>query len=258
MNNQYGDINSLPPANVPAEWTDQPQEHEQQQEVVVEEQSVEPQQAPSLQSTSSSNEKNIRALREKAERAERLERERDEYFRRLQELEARSHQVQEQPKESEFTPNPDDLVEWKHVEKKIKKLEEQLQSYHQQTAATSVEVKLAQQYPDFNSVVSKENVETLRSLYPEIATTLNASQDLYSKAASAYTLIKKLGIYEDPSISADRIKAQTNASKPRPLASVSPQRGDSPLSRANAFANGLTDDLKQQLYKEMLEARKNY
>lgn len=36
---------------------------------------------------------------------------------------------------------------------------------------------------------------------------------------------------------------------------LSPQQGDSPLSKANAFANGLTEDLKKQLQKEMFEAR---
>ena len=38
---------------------------------------------------------------------------------------------------------------------------------------------------------------------------------------------------------------------------MSPQQGDSPLSRANAFANGLTPELRVQLIKEMEEARKN-
>jgi hypothetical protein len=56
---------------------------------------------------------------------------------------------------------------------------------------------------------------------------------------------------------ADRAAAQKNASKPKPLASVSPQQGDSPLSRANAFANGLTPELQKQLRQEMEEARKN-
>ena len=64
-----------------------------------------------------------------------------------------------------------------------------------------------------------------------------------------------MGIYREDNYSKDRDKAQSNASKPKPLASVSPQQGDSPLSRANAFANGLTDELKSQLRKEMEQAR---
>jgi hypothetical protein len=56
---------------------------------------------------------------------------------------------------------------------------------------------------------------------------------------------------------ADKLRAQKNAAKPKPLASVNPQQGDSPLSKANAFANGLTDDLKKQLRKEMEDARRS-
>ena len=67
-----------------------------------------------------------------------------------------------------------------------------------------------------------------------------------------------LHVFEKPdNYKTDRELAQKNASKPKPLASVSPQQGDSPLSRANAFANGLTNELKAQLRKEMEEARKN-
>ena len=53
-----------------------------------------------------------------------------------------------------------------------------------------------------------------------------------------------------------RSKARENHAKPRPISSIGAQEGDGPLSKANAFANGLTDELKQQLLKEMQEARK--
>jgi hypothetical protein len=93
-------------------------------------------------------------------------------------------------------------------------------------------------------------------MYPELAETLGSSSNLYGKAVSAYTMIKNLGIYQEDQYSPDKQKAQANAAKPRPLASVGTQQGDSPLTRANAFAEGLTDDLKRQLRKEMAEAIK--
>jgi len=196
---------------------------------------------------------NFKALRESKERAER---ERDEAFRRLQEIE-RSQQDHVHEEDEEPNLNPDDLVEWKHVQKKMKKMENQLKNYQQQTAEQTIETKLKAQYADFDKVVSKENVEALRASYPEMFQTINTSQDLYSKAVTAYTMIKKLNIQQEDIYEADRALAQKNAAKPRPLASVSPQQGDSPLSKANAFANGLTDDLKKQLYKEMMELRKS-
>jgi hypothetical protein len=97
----------------------------------------------------------------------------------------------------------------------------------------------------------------LRAAYPEVAATINSSSDLYNQASSAYTLIKKLGIHNPDAYKAEKAIVQENAAKPRPTASLSPQTGDSPLSNANAFANGLTDDVKKQLYREMLDSMKN-
>jgi hypothetical protein len=69
--------------------------------------------------------------------------------------------------------------------------------------------------------------------------------------------MKTFGIHKDI-YESDRLKALKNSQKPRPLASVSPQQGDGPLSKANAFANGMTAELKEQLRKEMYAARKNW
>lgn len=200
--------------------------------------------------------RNLRALREKSER---IERERDEAIRRLQEMEAvRAPQA---PQEDEdFHLAPDELAEGKHlskVDKKIKKLEEQLRQYQQQSTTTNVETKLRTQYSDFDKVVSRENIDSLREQYPELAATINSSPDLYNKASSAYTMIKKLGIYQDDMYKADVARAQKNAAKPRTVTSISPQQGDSPLTRANAFANGLTEELSKQLRKEMNDAIRN-
>ena len=87
----------------------------------------------------------------------------------------------------------------------------------------------------------------------------NSSNDLYSTAVSAYTMIKNLGIApKGDDFMVQKAQAQKNAAKPKPLASVNPQQGESPLSKANAFANGLTDDLKAQLLKEMYAARRDH
>lgn len=219
-------------------------------------QETQPQQ-PQVQQTQeeSSQAKNFRALREAKEKAER---ERDEALRFAQELK----QAQPKQPEEDDTINlgPDDLAEGKHlskVDRKIKKLEEQLKQYQQQTTALSVEQRLKNDFRDIEKVVTKENIAALQEQYPEVAQTLSSSTDPYAVGSAAYTLIKKLGIYQEDNFEAERERAQKNASKPRPLTSVSPQQGDSPLSRANAFANGLTDDLRKQLLQEMNDSRKN-
>lgn len=198
----------------------------------------------------------FKALREAREKAER---ERDVYMKHALELEMKYKQqeqqrkeipiVQEEP-EVDLNIDEDSLVDGKHlkaVAAKIKRLESQLEQ-------RSIEDKIRNQYPDFEKVVSAENVARLNQEYPEIAQMLRDTGDIMSKASAAYSVIKKFGIHKDL-YQSDKAKAIANASKPRPLASVNPQQGDSPLSKANAFANGLTPDLQEQLRREMYESR---
>lgn len=250
----FGDINSLPQAQIPQEWI-QPEEPQEVQEERAVEQQIAPQQQQAHQESDAA--KNLRNLRELKERAER---ERDEALRIAQDLQNRFKQQSPQEQEDEAIALAEtDLVEGKHlskVDKKIKRLEQELKNYQQRSVEMEIESRLKSNYSDFDKVVSKSNVEALKNSYPEIAQALNASPDLYSKAVSAYTLIKKLGIHQEDLYESDRLTAQKNAAKPRPLASVAPQQGDSPISRANAFANGLTDELRAQLRREMESARK--
>lgn len=190
----------------------------------------------------------------------RLERERDEAYARLKEYEAQKAKPKEEQEDaSYFGLSESDIVEGKHlkaVNKEIKRLRDELSNYQQKSAEMTTEARLKAQYSDFDTVVSPENINALRDSYPEIAQTLNSSPDLYSKAVSAYTLIKKLGIHQPDLYAAERSRAQENAAKPRPSASLSPQSGDTPLTHANAFAEGLTPDLRKKLWSEMEEARK--
>ncbi len=197
-------------------------------------------------------------LREKAERAERRAQEAEQL---LEQYNNRPNQISNNDEDLSFSVDEDSLVEGKHltkVDKKIQRLENQLKQYQQQATLNTAESKLKAQYPDFDHVVSSENLANLKAAYPEIAHTINSSSDLYSKAVSAYTMIKKLGISEPvDEYKADKEMARKNAAKPRPMASISPQQGDSPLTKANAFATGeLTPELKAQLWKETNQYRK--
>jgi hypothetical protein len=200
--------------------------------------------------------RNFRALRH----------ERDEAMRRLQEYENRYQpkpqqaQPQEPDLELDFDLNikDDELVEGKQVKQALKKLVQQQKAFQRQTYETSAESRLRAKYSDFDQVMTLENMQKLSQEEPELAKSINASTDLYDKAASAYKLIKKFGIHQDEPFSADKDRALANTNKPKPLASISPQKGDSPLSRANMFANGLTPDLKKYLLDEMNACAKKY
>jgi hypothetical protein len=216
-------------------------------------------------------------IRELAERNKKIEQERDELMRMVL-MQQQQQQVQqpvkqpepkyEEPELEDFDLEDDALVEGKAMRKmheNMKAMSKQLKHYQQQTlesqakAAESItEAKIKAAYPDFDSVVSTENINAFKAQYPELANTLYANTDLYSKAVSAYTLIKQFGIHKSPVIDNDRIRALKNANKPRPLTSVNPQQGDTPLSKANAFANGeFTTEDSKRLYREMMQYRKN-
>lgn len=194
-----------------------------------------------------------RQLREKAERAE----------KRAEELERLvANQQNQAPKQApddddeEIRIQPDDLVEGKHLsryDKKIRKMEQQIREYQAKTYETTAETRIKQEFPDYDKVVTQESLYILQSQFPELAQSISSNPDLYSKAKAAHLAITKLGINpNDTSIQQETINK--NVAKPKPLASIAPQQGDSPLTRANAFASGLTQELKDQLYKEALEA----
>lgn len=204
--------------------------------------------------------RNFRAIKEKAKQ---VERERDEALKMLKEYRDQKQSAQPQaPEEIDtFGMNPDDLVEGKHLSKVAKELydlKRQLNQTQQQSHMAQTEARLKAQFPDLDKVLTPDNIETFKYAYPELAATVDSTQDIYTKAVSAYTMIKKFGVYQEPGINPEKEIARKNAAKPRPLTSVAPQQGDSPISRANAFANGLTKELQDQLFKEMSQARKGY
>lgn len=233
------------------------QELETQEEVVQEEVESQEETAPQQETHT---DRNLRALREIKEQAER---ERDELRARLQQYEASNNRYAE-PETSyddDINVTDDDLVEGKHIRKvsnKIKQLEEQLYNYEQKSTVANAQARINATFPDFNKVVSKENIQILSVSYPELAATLNSGVDMYNTAASAYTIIKQLGIYKDDPYEKQKETAQKNAAKPRSSMDVTPQYGNNPLTHANAYAKGLTPELREQLRRESDEAISNY
>lgn len=126
--------------------------------------------------------------------------------------------------------------------KKIEKLERE-----------NIEAQLKLKHPDIDDVVSEENIQILIDEHPEVANVLRNTVDLKDKSLAAYKFIKQLGIAKAP-VSPDVERAQKNSLKPKPLASIA--HGNSPLSHANMFANGLTPELKESLLREMVESAK--
>jgi len=187
---------------------------------------------------------NLIRLREAKERAE----------REKEELQAQLEAYRNQTKQEEETPE-EFLDDTERLQKEVETVKKQLESYQKQQAMSADESRLKSVYSDFEQVVNNDTIAKLREVDPETAETIATSQaSLYARGAAAYKRIKELNL--DDRYAKDRQKAQENVNKPRPMNSVSPQTGDGPLSMANAFASGLTPELKKQLWAEMQAASK--
>lgn len=230
------------------------QEEEQEEAPQEKQEQIQPQPNESV--------RNLRLAKQKAER------ERDELVQRMQDIERRllgsgiigqiSQSQAPQEEDLTLTINPDELAEGKHllkVSKKMAKMEndfkEKIAQYEQKAAALAAESQLRIQYPDIDKVINSDNIALLRDEYPELAATINANPDIYSKSVAAYTMIKKLGIQEDPVANENQERIFQNSTKPRSSSSVSPRKSDSPLSMANSYAGGLTPAAKAQARKEL-------
>lgn len=242
-------------------------------EVVQEEPELSPTAMDSLSKKPKTQQENFREVRLAKERAER---ERDALMSQMLEMQSKlqnqQHQQQKQVvpvvEEKEWFDDldPEALVEVKQIKniaQDMRAMKQQLREQQAQSQEIAMQNKIKSQYPDFDEVFNAQTITSLNERYPDVANALRVMPDDYNKATAAYTMIKNLGIYKGNEMKkntyeSDILKAKVNAAKPRPLTSVNPQQGDSPLSKANAFANGLTTDLKAQMLKEMQEARKGH
>lgn len=213
------------------------------------------------------------SFQEMRQRNDKLQKERDEAVGTLKQIEEYTlqqqrqyQQQQQQQQQYEAPPVPDfpeysddDIIEGRHLKSEINRIKQEVSKYKKDQdqwlavqRENSIAASLRSQHSDFDKVMTYENIKKLRELKPEIATALHQTPDIYVKASSTYTILKEMGIYKEDQVHPDHQRAQINSMKPRPVASVSPQRGDSPLSHANAFSADLTETDKRKIYNDMV------
>lgn len=230
-----------------------------------------PAEQPQMQQESQ-KEANMRILRERAELADRRSQESE---RRIQELERilqmNMNQQQTSTKmqieeEDDFDLSDDSFVEGKHLRKQnkdVKRLTREIQELKQETAKSREEAAIANarsrirtQYPDWEKVVNKDNLEKLREQDPETFEVLNSSKDTYAAGCAAYKFIKNSGIVDSTYSDVDK-RLDDNRSKPRSAANASPQTGDTPLARVGDYDRRiLTEDRKLQLRRQVEESKR--
>lgn len=173
-----------------------------------------------------------------------------------------SYQSQYPASQPEETYEDDDLLTAAQAKKLAADLAKQeVEKYFKQQEAQNVPQRLQQQYNDYADIVNQENVQKLIQEDPETAEDIESlksdpmrmSRMLYKTLKARYGEQKK---EEDPFVMAKKKEAQERQERAPSSSSAVPKR--SALAEANAFAQGLTPELKQQLLSEMDEAAKRY
>ena len=177
--------------------------------------------------------------------------------RQINELQEQVRKLAAPPQQEDDLSNlsKDDILNVEVAQRLIKKEAAKIaeQVIRQREAATTDE-RLQMKFADYNDIVTKDNIELLKQTEPELALSLYRLQDdPYAQGAAAYKLMKRMGIGQTSS--PEKEKALKNAQKPLSVNAVTKQ---SAIGNAHLFENGLTKDLKSQLYKEMKEAKKFY
>lgn len=222
---------------------------------------VENTQDATVEERKSDKEQNMRMLRERAEAAE----------KRLQELEA-ERQRQEEPKrdtssypQDDYGIDDDMYLEGRHFKKafqpiteKLNKAEQaymqtqkELEKMRQERMLADAEQRVQQKYPDFSSVVTQENLKKLELTKPHLYHAVRDTQDVYSKAAAAYELIKNSAIL-DPNPEAEE-RIQNNQQRPKSAAGMGGQSAStSPLSRVGDYDRRvMTPERRAELQRMM-------
>jgi hypothetical protein len=79
------------------------------------------------------------------------------------------------------------------------------------------------------------------------------AQDPYAQAVAAYKMLKKQGIGDMARLQPQKAKALENSRKP---VSVQTVTKSSAIGEVHKFDNGLTPELRKELWKEMQQAMK--
>lgn len=189
--------------------------------------------------------------RRKMEQLERKSREQEEMIARLQ-------QPKEETDDELNNLAEDDILTVSQARKLATKMAKQVANEAiRQREALTVDDRLRSKFSDYDQVVTTENIELLKQNDPELALSLQRlSDDPYAQSIAAYKLLKNTG-YGAPVKSAaptlEKKKALENSQKPLSVNTVTKQ---SAIGNAHAFENGLTPDLKKQLWADMQKAMK--
>ena len=223
----------------------QPSESEQTQDVPQQEVQV-----PQAQ-VMTDQDRNWRDARRKMQELERRTEEQDELIRKLQTQHAPAQDEDDLAKLAD-----DDIVTAKQAKSLAQKMAREVadQAIREREASTADE-RLRMKFPDYEDVVTQDNIDLLKQQDPELAMSLYAlAQNPYEQAVAAYKMLKRTGIGDMAKNQPQKAKALENSRKPVSVQSVTKS---SAIGDVHKFENGLTPELRKQLWQEMQQAIKS-
>ncbi len=206
----------------------------------------------------------MRILRERAENAERRAQDLERMVQMNMSQQQTTRMQIAEPDEDDFSVGDDTYVEGKDLKKYVKGLKQeikntkkQFEEYHQQTALAQAEMRLRSQFSDFDSVVTKENLDKLAAAKPSLHRTIYASNDIYDRGYAGYELIKASGVLDNQYQDVDK-RVEDNKSKPRSAANAAPQTSETPLARVGDYDRRILSEARKDQLRRQVEQAKMY
>lgn len=194
---------------------------------------------------------NFARLRRKAELAEMRA---AELERKMQEYEASKKTPKDEFDDLDQIANDDLLTKEQSIKLARKYAREMIEESRRKEEQESLPDRLLSKFPDFESVVSVENVEQLKKLEPELAQALAVTKDPYAQAVAAYKYIKKFVPNAEYS-EMEKNQAKKNMSKP---GSPNQYGSQSAVHQANNFVQGkLTAEQKKKYFEEIMASKRS-
>lgn len=237
--------------------------HPQEQQV---QETKQPEQEKEQPKRDSNSDQNWRLMRDRAESAERRAQELERMVQQNLNQNMPSQKIQLVEDDDDDSDISDDSYiegrqykkQLKAVKKELKETRKQFQEIAQRTIIDQAEFKLKTQFPDFDQVVTTDNLQKLQMMKPSLHRSILSNDDIYDKGYTAYEMIKAVGISREyPEIDDNDRRIEDNRTKPRSSANASPQSADTPLTRVGDYDRRIiTEDRRNQLLRQVAEAKK--
>ena len=172
---------------------------------------------------------------------EKYTKEKEQFQKKIWELEQEKERIAAKKKEEENKGpdlEKDDLITYGQVDELVEKRAEEkarkiFQDEFQKAERAKQPEMVKQKYPDFEKIVTEENIEKLKKEDPELERLILLSKNPYERV---YKEIKRSEFYKSTQVTKEsKEKIEHNSKKPVSSNSFGKQR---PLSYANDYAKG--------------------